>query len=99
MPDVTVHHPATSPARHATSYRMNARNRAWLARRNLPRILIPANLAVWILLTLWRFRGLKVLLTSLAGFREGLRTNCGTRTPMSWRTIAQLTLAGRPPVF
>ncbi|MFI1255324.1 glycosyltransferase family 2 protein [Streptomyces netropsis] len=99
MPDVTVHHPATNPARHAMFYRMNARNRVWLARRNLPRILVPVNLAVWTLLTLWRFRDLKVLRTSLAGFREGVRTNCGTRTPMSWRTVARLTLAGRPPVF
>ncbi|GGR31945.1 glycosyltransferase family 2 protein [Streptomyces netropsis] len=99
LPDVTVHHPATNPARHAMFYRMNARNRVWLARRNLPRVLVPVNLAVWTLLTLWRFRDLKVLRTSLAGFREGVRTNCGTRTPMSWRTVARLTLAGRPPVF
>ncbi|MDT0449426.1 glycosyltransferase [Streptomyces hesseae] len=99
MPDVIVHHPATNPARHATFYRMNARNRVWLARRNLPRVLVPANLAVWTLLALWRFRDPKVLRTSLAGFREGMRTDCGPRARMSWHTVARLTLAGRPPVF
>ncbi|MFF5130870.1 glycosyltransferase family 2 protein [Streptomyces syringium] len=99
MPDAVVHHPATNPARHATFYRMNARNRVWLARRNLPRVLIPAHLAVWALLTLWRVNDRKALRTSMAGFREGLRTGCGTRAPMSWRTVARLTRAGRPPIF
>ncbi|MBZ6478090.1 glycosyltransferase family 2 protein [Streptomyces griseocarneus] len=98
-PDVIVHHPATNPARHTRFYRLNARNRVWLARRNLPRILIPLNLATWWLVTLWRFREREALRTSLAGFLEGLRTDCGTRSPMSWRTVARLTCAGRPPVF
>ena len=35
-PDIVVNHPATSPTRHAIFYRMNARNRVWVARRNLP---------------------------------------------------------------
>ncbi|MEW2579768.1 glycosyltransferase [Streptomyces syringium] len=72
--------------------------RVWLARRNLPRVLIPAHLAVWALLTLWRVNDRKALRTSMS-FREGLRTDCGTRAPMSWRTVARLTRAGRPPIF
>ncbi|MFC5148987.1 glycosyltransferase family 2 protein [Streptomyces aureoversilis] len=99
MPEVIVHHPATDPARHATFYRMNARNRVWLARRNLPRVLIPANLATWVLLALWRFRSADARRASLAGFREGLRTDCGPRSPMSWHTVFRLTRAGRPPIF
>ena len=35
-PDVVINHPATSPTRHDTYYRLNARNRVWVARRNLP---------------------------------------------------------------
>ncbi|MFC5720856.1 glycosyltransferase family 2 protein [Streptomyces gamaensis] len=98
-PDILVHHPATNPARHERFYRLNARNRVWLARRNLPAPLIPFNLATWTLITLWRFRERTALRASLAGFREGLRTDPGTRSPMSWRTVARLTAAGRPPIF
>ncbi len=46
VPSVIVHHPATHPSRHAAFHRLNARNRVWLARRRLPRLLIPVNLAV-----------------------------------------------------
>lgn len=98
-PDIIVHHPATNPARHERFYRLNARNRVWLARRNLPAPLIPFNLAIWVLITLWRLRDRGALRTSFVGFREGLRTDPGTRSPMSWRTVARLTRAGRPPIF
>ncbi len=39
--DLVAHHPAINPARHAFYYRLNARNRVWLARRNLPWVLVP----------------------------------------------------------
>lgn len=35
-PDLLLQHPKTSPARHSVYYRLTARNRVWLARRNLP---------------------------------------------------------------
>lgn len=35
-PDMVLHHPTTAPSRHAVYHRMVARNRVWLARRNLP---------------------------------------------------------------
>ncbi|MEV5506628.1 glycosyltransferase family 2 protein [Streptomyces orinoci] len=98
-PEIIVHHPATNPARHATFYRLNARNRVWVARRNLPACLIPLNLATWILLTLWRVRQPAALRASLDGFREGLRSDPRYRAPMSWRTVWRLTRAGRPPIF
>ncbi|WP_446040137.1 glycosyltransferase family 2 protein [Streptomyces sp. SID1121] len=99
VPDIVVHHPATDPARHNTFYRLNARNRVWLARRNLPQPLIPLNLATWILLTLWRVRDTSARRSSLTGFREGLRGGHGDRRPMTWRTVARLTRAGRPPIL
>ncbi|MEV6477484.1 glycosyltransferase family 2 protein [Streptomyces sp. NPDC051657] len=99
LPDIVVHHPATNPARHETFYRLNARNRVWVARRNLPRLLVPFNLATWCLITLWRIRDRKALRVTLAGFREGLAGGQGPRQPMSWRTVLRLTTAGRPPVF
>ena len=33
-----------------------------------------------------------------AGFREGLMQPCGERRPLSWRTVARMARAGRPPV-
>ncbi|MFD5425493.1 glycosyltransferase family 2 protein [Streptomyces sp. NPDC127084] len=99
FPDIVVHHPATNPARHETFYRLNARNRVWVARRNLPRPLIPLNLATWSLITLSRFREAKALRATLAGFREGLAGGQGTRHPMSWKTVYRLSRAGRPPIF
>ncbi|MFI0827319.1 glycosyltransferase family 2 protein [Streptomyces roseolus] len=98
LPDIVVHHPATSPARHDRFYRLNARNRVWLAKRNLPAPLIPLNLAAFVLLALWRFRDRAALRATAAGFREGLRGGHGRRAPMSWRTVARLTRAGRPPI-
>ena len=34
--DLVANHPVIDPARHDVYYRLNARNRVWLARRNLP---------------------------------------------------------------
>jgi GT2 family glycosyltransferase len=99
VPEVVVHHPATDPARHAGFYRLSARNRVWLARRNLPWPLIPFNLAAWALLTLGRLRSRVALRSCLSGVREGLRGGYGSRSPMSWQTAARLTCAGRPPIF
>ncbi|MFS0692783.1 glycosyltransferase family 2 protein [Streptomyces nitrosporeus] len=99
VPDIVVHHPATDPARHDTFYRLNARNRVWVARRNLPFSLVPLNLAIWCLITLWRIRDRQALRVTLAGFREGLAGAHGPRTSMSWRTVIRLTRAGRPPIF
>ncbi|MDI3408921.1 glycosyltransferase family 2 protein [Streptomyces cavernicola] len=97
-PEIIVNHPATDPARHATFYRLSARNRVWLARRALPAPLAPLNLAVWMLLTLTRVRTRSALRASFDGFREGLRGGHGERSPMTWRTVARLSFAGRPPI-
>jgi GT2 family glycosyltransferase len=97
-PDIVMNHPATSPTRHAVYYRMNARNRVWVARRNLPWPLVPPYLAVWTAVTVLRLRSPGKLAQWFAGFREGLGPGAGERRPMSWRTVWRLTRAGRPPV-
>jgi len=97
-PDIVMHHPATSPTRHAVYYRMNARNRVWVARRNLPWPLVVPYLAVWTALTVARLRSPRRLAPWFEGFREGLGPGAGERRPMSWRTVWRLTRAGRPPV-
>ncbi|MCX4843828.1 glycosyltransferase family 2 protein [Streptomyces sp. NBC_00893] len=97
--DMVLNHPTTAPSRHAVYHRMVARNRVWLARRNLPAPLVPVYLGVWLLLTLIRKPSGPALKAWLGGFREGWATPCGTRRPMKWRTVWRLTRLGRPPVI
>lgn len=91
-------HPRTSPARHANYYRMNARNRVWLARRNLPLPLAVGYVGDWVALTVARERSLSSLRPWFRGLREGLSTPAGKRRPISWRTAWRMTRLGRPPV-
>ncbi|MDF9816582.1 glycosyltransferase family 2 protein [Streptomyces sp. SPB162] len=97
--DMVLHHPLTAPGRHAVYHRMVARNRVWLARRNLPWPLVPAYLGTWILLTLARRPSGPALRAWIGGFREGWATPCGPRRPMKWRTVWRLTRLGRPPII
>ncbi|MDI9885595.1 glycosyltransferase [Streptomyces sp. HNM0645] len=96
--DMVLHHPTTPPSRHAVYHRMVARNRVWLARRNLPAPLVPVYLGVWILLTLLRRPSVAALKAWFGGFKEGWTAPCGPRRPMKWRTVWRLTRLGRPPV-
>lgn len=96
--DAVLAHPTTSPARHALYYRMIARNRVWLARRNLPAPLIPLYLGTWLLLTLLRRPSRDARKAWFGGFREGWKSPAGQRRPMSWRTAWRLTRLGRPPI-
>ncbi|WP_250293232.1 glycosyltransferase family 2 protein [Streptomyces atroolivaceus] len=97
--DMVLNHPTTAPSRHAVYHRMVARNRVWLARRNLPAPLVPLYVGVWLLLTLVRRPSLPALKAWFGGFREGWTTPCGPRRPMRWRTVWRLTRLGRPPVI
>jgi hypothetical protein len=97
--DITLLHPKTPPSRHAT-YNFNvARNRVWLARRNLPGVLVPVYLGVWTFLTLARTRRPAALRVWFRGFAAGWRTPCGPRRPMGWSTVWRMTRLGRPPVI
>ncbi|MFD7557075.1 glycosyltransferase family 2 protein [Streptomyces sp. NPDC059835] len=97
--DMVLLHPTTAPSRHAVYHRMVARNRVWLARRNLPAPLVPVYVGVWLLLTLLRKPSGPALKAWFGGFREGWTTPCGPRRPMRWRTVWRLTRLGRPPVI
>lgn len=97
--DMVLNHPATAPSRHAVYHRMVARNRVWLARRNLPALLVPVYVGVWLLLTLVRKPSGPALKAWFGGFREGWTEPCGPRRPMRWRTVWRLTRLGRPPVI
>jgi len=92
-------HPPVKNARHATWYRNEARNRVWLARRNLPWPVALWYLADWVALTVLRERSVRALRAWFSGFSDGWRLSPGPRRPLSLRAMWQLTRAGRPPVI
>lgn len=99
-PSLVVHHPAHPPSRHDHFYRTTSRNRAWVARRNLPGPLVPAYLAVWSAATVLRVRSPRKLRVWFGGLFAGLRgTVPGGRHPISWRTVWTMTRLGRPPLW
>ena len=97
--EIEVHHPAIQPTRHAEFYRFQARNRVWLARRNLPcrsaaRMCWPGPRSA----------------AAGCGPREAVAETCaatgsacatpaGERRPMRWRTVWRMARAGRPPII
>lgn len=98
--DLEANHPVVQPTRHAEYYRLNARNRVWLARRNLPLPLVPLYVGSWTGIQLLRWwRNPVVLKAWFAGWREGWRADPGKRRPLRWRTVVRMTRAGRPPVI
>lgn len=94
-----VHHPAIAPTRHAEFYRYQARNRVWLARRNLPLPVGLVYLAVWAGIGALRLRTRVAWVETLRGYLLGLTSDGGPRRPMSWRTVWRMTRAGHPPVI
>jgi GT2 family glycosyltransferase len=97
--DLEANHPVIQPTRHADYYRLNARNRVWLARRNLPAVLVPVYTGSWLLIQLLRWaRNVPALRAWLGGFREGWTSDPGERRPLKARTVWRMTLAGRPPI-
>ena len=97
--DAQMFHPAVLPGRHAQFFRLNARNRVLLARRNLPWPVAAAYLFDWVMLMIVRERSVRALRPWFAGFAEGWRADPGGRRPISWRTIWRMSRAGRPPVI
>ena len=97
--DLRTYHDAKQPGRAPEYYWMQARNRVWLARRNLPLPLAVAYLSSWFVLTLLRVRDAAGRRQALAGWRVGLREPCGSRQPLTWRAAWRMTRAGRPPII
>jgi GT2 family glycosyltransferase len=98
--NLEAHHPVVAQTRHSEYYRLNARNRVWLARRNLPLPLIPVYVGAWTgvhVLRWWRQPA--ALRAWFGGWREGWRTDPGERRPIRWSTVWRMSRAGRPPVI
>ncbi|MGH3431928.1 MAG: glycosyltransferase family 2 protein [Thermocrispum sp.] len=94
-----TYHPAVTRDRNSDVPYMSARNRVWLARRNLP--VLPAiwYVTTWLVLDFLRVRSVRGVRQQLRGYLDGLRKPCGQRRPISWRTVMRMTKAGRPPII
>lgn len=96
--DIAVLHPAYATAPQPHSVYFGARNRVWLARRNLP---LPLGV---LYVTTYALRTVPVLRTrararlALRGYRDGLRQPCGPRRRLRMKTLWRMTRAGRPPI-
>jgi GT2 family glycosyltransferase len=97
--DLVANHPAIEPTRHEYYFRLNARNRVWLAKRNLPWPLVPFYVASWtgiqLLRSIRRPAGLRAW---FGGWVAGWRENPGGRRGIKWITVWRMTVAGRPPL-
>ena len=97
--DIAVLHPAYVTAPHDHSVYYGARNRVWLARRNLPLPLGVLYVASFMLRTLPVLRSRARARAALRGYRDGLRLDCGPRRRLRARTLWRMTRNGRPPVI
>ena len=97
--DVTVRHPVINPARHRDFYRLNARNRVWLAKRNLPFPISIIYVTTWTLISLIRMRKLSSLIAWLGGFLNGIFVSAGRKEKLSWAALFALGRAGRFPII
>jgi GT2 family glycosyltransferase len=97
--DLAAEHPLTRQTRHADYFRLNARNRVWLARRNLPWLCGIPYVGVWSALQVVRsVRTPGTLVPWARGWWEGWRTPAGDRSPLRWATVWRMTRLGRPPI-
>lgn len=98
--DLRAVHPRVERSRHADHLWQDARNRVWLAKRNLPCPIAVLYVAIWAALTTARQithpRGLG---SWWRGAWAGIRSDAGKRRPIAWRTVWTMTRRGRPPVI
>ena len=96
-------HPVIDPRRHAEYFTMNARNRVWLARRNLPWPVGWCYVATWTAVQVARWwRHPDHLGPWFRGWRQGWRQDPWApgeaRRRLGWRTVVAMARAGRLPV-
>ena len=97
--DITVKHPVINPTRHREFYRLNARNRVWLAKRNLPFPISLIYLMVWLGISLIRMRKIPAFAAWLGGFINGFISDSGEGKKLSWKAVLSLGRAGRLPII
>jgi len=98
-PGLLLEHPETVIGRHVGALRQTARNRVWVARRNLPVPVAALYVSLWFLRTVILERSMQSIRSMWQGSVEGLQTLPGTRRPLQWATIWKMTRQGRPPII
>ncbi|WP_403020450.1 glycosyltransferase family 2 protein [Salinibacterium sp. GXW1014] len=97
--ELVAHHPAIEPTRHSYYYRLNARNRVWLAKRNLPWLIAPLYVGSWTGIQVLRWaRNPAALRAWFGGWWAGWREPAGGRRRIKWVTVWRMARAGRPPL-
>lgn len=97
--DLRAIHPRVERSRHAHYIWQDARNRVWLAKRNLPWPVAVLYIGDWAAITI--VRGLSAprdIGLWLRGAYAGVRGKSGSRRPIRWRTVWLMTRKGRPPI-
>lgn len=97
-PSLVVVNPPAPPFRGVRHQFFNARNRVWVARRNLPHPVLELYVFVWAVATFARVRSRGSALAAARGFVAGARQPAGPRRPISWRSVWRMTRLGRPPI-
>ena len=98
--DIETCHPAIFPTRHADYQRNSARNRVWLARRNLPCPIAAGYLGAWSGVEWARVRDSPADWAAwVTGWRIGWRDNPAGRRPISWRAVIEMGRHGRPAII
>lgn len=97
-------HPVIDPRRHADYFAKNARNRVWLARRNLPWPVSWGYVGSWTLVQLIRWRREpETLKPWFAGWFDGWTENAWApgepKRKLSWATVVRMGRAGRWPLI
>ena len=103
MGDLAVAHPVIDPRRHDEYFYMNARNRVWLARRNLPWPFSWAYVGSWTLMQFIKWANKPHQLKAwMEGWRAGWRLDPWgqdeERQKLSKRGVLRMSRHGRPPV-
>lgn len=100
VPQVVAHHPSGLAFRRPNQMWMNARNRVWVAKRNLPLYLRFVYLTNWWIISMLRLQRDKIARNEwLRGWREGLNSESPSNNPkLSFRTVAKLASLGHPPI-
>ena len=100
VPSLRTGHPVIDPRRHADYFFKNARNRVWLARRNLPRPLGYVYVGTWtgVQLVRWARRpgGLRDWSRGwVNGWTADPWEEGEDRRPLRWREVARIARHGR----
>ncbi|RAX48496.1 glycosyltransferase family 2 protein [Arthrobacter sp. AQ5-05] len=101
--DMRIGHPVVDQRRHEEFYRLNARNRVWLAKRNLHWPFSWIYVGSWALIESARLRKDRGAVRQyFSGWMGGWRESPWYSTPrrkLKWSTHLRMLLAGRPPVI